>query len=133
MLLTHAPPFAPRCVRTKTSWDAWAPHAGCKAAGDAIEEIMDDFPDCELLILSGHVHSSSCIQVSRNIEQRTASAQYGEPKIEEMIDLPAACLKGPGTAVRVCDSICFSPLWCRFFHLPTSRRQKHLCRHLESC
>ncbi len=87
VLLTHAPPFAPRCVRTKTSWDAWAPHAGCKAAGDAIEEIMNDFPHCELLILSGHVHSSSCIQVSRNIEQRTASAQYGDPKIAEMIEL----------------------------------------------
>ncbi len=87
MLLTHAPPFAPRCVRTKTNWDWWAPHAGCKAAGDAIEEIMNDYPDCELLILSGHVHCASCIQVTRNIEQRTASAQYGEPKIEEVIDL----------------------------------------------
>jgi hypothetical protein len=75
-------------VRTKTSWEWWAPHAGCKAAGDAIEEIMEDFPDRELLILSGHVHSSSCIQISRNIEQRTAAAAYGSPKIEELIELP---------------------------------------------
>ena len=89
VLLTHAPPFAPRSVRTKISWDWWAPHAGCKAAGDAIEEIMDGFPQCQLLILSGHVHSASCIQITRNIEQRTAAAQYGEPKIEEVIELPA--------------------------------------------
>ena len=88
VLLTHTPPFAPRNIRTKTSWEWWAPHAGCKAAGDAIEEIMADHPDNQLLILSGHVHSSSCIQISRNIEQRTAAAQYGEPKIEDMINLP---------------------------------------------
>lgn len=90
VLLTHAPPFAPRNVRTKTSWDAWACHAGCKAAGDAIEEIMLDFPECNLLVLSGHVHKPSCIQVARNIEQRTAAAAYGEPKIEDLIELPAA-------------------------------------------
>jgi Icc-related predicted phosphoesterase len=90
VLLTHTPPFAPRCVRTRTHWDWWAPHAGCKAAGDAIEQIMDDYPHRNLLILSGHVHSASCIQVSRNIEQRTAAAVYGDPRIEEMIELPAA-------------------------------------------
>ncbi len=90
VLLTHTPPFAPRCVRTRTSWDWWAPHAGCKAAGDAIEEIMNEHPNHQLLILSGHVHSASCIQVTRNIEQRTAAAQYGDPKIEDLIELPAA-------------------------------------------
>jgi len=89
VLLTHTPPFAPRCVRTKMDWDSWAPHAGCKAAGDAIEEIMADFPNRRLLILSGHVHCSSQIQVTRNIEQRTAFARYGAPKIEETIDLSA--------------------------------------------
>ncbi|MFW6170111.1 MAG: metallophosphoesterase family protein [Planctomycetota bacterium] len=89
VLLTHTPPFAPRCVRTKTDWDAWAPHAGCKAAGDVIQEVMQDFPHRRLLILSGHVHCSSCIQVSRNIEQRTAAAQYGAPGIEETIELPS--------------------------------------------
>ncbi len=87
LLLTHAPPFAPRCVRTKTSWDWWAPHAGCKAAGDAIEEIMQDYPNNQLLILSGHVHCASEIQIARNIEQRTASAAYGSPKIEDLIEL----------------------------------------------
>jgi 3',5'-cyclic AMP phosphodiesterase CpdA len=88
VLLTHAPPFAPRSVRTKISWDWWAPHAGCKAAGDVIEEIMASYPQCNLLILSGHVHSASHIQITRNIEQRTASAAYGSPKIEDLIELP---------------------------------------------
>ncbi|MFO7907197.1 MAG: metallophosphoesterase family protein [Planctomycetota bacterium] len=88
VLLTHTPPFAPRCVPTKTRWDAWAPHAGCKAVGDVVQEIMDDYPHRHLLILSGHVHCSSCIQVSRNIEQRTAAARYGDPRIEDMIELP---------------------------------------------
>ncbi len=87
VLLTHTPPFAPRCVRTKTNWEWWAPHAGCKAAADVIEEIMDDYSHRQLLILSGHVHTASCIQVTKNIEQRTAAAQYGEPKIEEMIEM----------------------------------------------
>lgn len=88
VLLTHTPPFAPRCVRTRTCWDAWAPHAGCKAVGDVVQEIMEDFPDRRLLILSGHVHCSSCIQITRNIEQRTAAADYGAPRIEEIIELP---------------------------------------------
>jgi 3',5'-cyclic AMP phosphodiesterase CpdA len=90
ILLTHTPPFAPRSVKTKSGWESWAPHAGCKAAGDAIEEIMEHHPENNLLILSGHVHKASCIQVSRNIEQRTAAAAYGEPRIEELIELPAA-------------------------------------------
>jgi 3',5'-cyclic-AMP phosphodiesterase len=89
ILLTHTPPFAPRCVPTPVDWDGWAPHAGCKAAGDAISEIMNDYPDRRLLILSGHVHCSSDIQISRNIEQRTAGAAYGQPRVEEIIEVPS--------------------------------------------
>ncbi len=89
VLLTHTPPFAPRCVSTKVEWERWAPHAGCKLAGDVIEEIMEAHPDRQLLILSGHVHAASWIQISANIEQRTASAQYGQPHIEDLIELPA--------------------------------------------
>ncbi len=59
-------------------------------AGDAIEEIMADYPDRRLLILSGHVHAPSWIQISRNIEQRTASAKYGHPQIEDTFEIPAA-------------------------------------------
>lgn len=89
ILLTHTPPFAPRCVPTPVDWDSWAPHAGCKAAGEAIEEIMEQYADRQLLILSGHIHCSSCLQISRNIEQRTAAATYGQPHLEEMIDVPS--------------------------------------------
>jgi 3',5'-cyclic AMP phosphodiesterase CpdA len=90
VLLTHTPPFAPRTVSTKVDWECWAPHAGCKMAGDAIEEIMADYPDRRLLILSGHVHAPSWIQISRNIEQRTASAKYGHPQIEDTLEIPPA-------------------------------------------
>jgi hypothetical protein len=51
---------------------------------------MADYPDRQLLILSGHIHAPSRMQIARNIEQRTASAKYGQPQIEDMIELPAA-------------------------------------------
>ncbi|MHB0955183.1 MAG: metallophosphoesterase family protein [Pirellulaceae bacterium] len=89
VLLTHTPPFAPQSVATRVDWEYWAPHAGCKMAADAIEEIMADHPDRQLSILSGHVHASSWIQISRNIEQRTASAHYGNPQIADMIEIQA--------------------------------------------
>lgn len=88
LLLTHTPPFVPRDVPTRVDWEHWAPFAGCKAAADVIQRIMADYPRHRLLILAGHVHVSSCIQVAPNIAQRTAAAQYGAPRIEELIELP---------------------------------------------
>jgi 3',5'-cyclic-AMP phosphodiesterase len=88
VLLTHTPPFAPQYVYTRVDWDCWAPHAGCKAVGDAVREILADYPDRQLLILSGHVHAASCVQIAHNIEQRTAFARYGRPQVQDIIELP---------------------------------------------
>ncbi len=87
ILVTHVPPFLPATPPRGLHWDTWAPHAGCKAMGDAILEIMRSHPSAELLILSGHVHYQSRVSIGQNIEQRTAWAAYGEPCVSDFIDV----------------------------------------------
>jgi len=87
ILITHAPPFLPAQAHRSARWEDWAPHAGCKAAGDAILEIMRDLPGKELMILSGHIHASERFNVTPNIEQRIGFAEYLEPRIAEVFEL----------------------------------------------
>ena len=87
ILITHAPPFLPRLAPRSLRWEDWAPHAGCKAAGDAILEIMQDMPGKQLTILSGHIHSSEKFYVTDNIEQRIGYAEYLEPQITDVLEL----------------------------------------------
>jgi 3',5'-cyclic-AMP phosphodiesterase len=85
ILVTHVPPFVPTPAPRGHDSASWAPHAGCKAVGDAILEIMEPHPHARLLILSGHVHYNSVATIRGNIEQRTAWAEYGEPCVSDFI------------------------------------------------
>jgi len=88
MLLTHVPPLRGACwYNGQTSDDEWAPHFVCKAVGDAILEIMSEYPDRKLTVLCGHTHSRGECQPLPNVQILTGAAQYGQPEVERVFNL----------------------------------------------
>jgi Icc-related predicted phosphoesterase len=86
IILTHTPPIEKACFYDNQPCDAnWAPHFVCKALGDAVQEIMKEFPNKELLILCGHSHSGSDIQLMPNLRILTGQSELGQPQVQGII------------------------------------------------
>jgi Icc protein len=88
ILLTHVPPFREACwYEGRLSDDDWVPHFASKAAGDVIVEIMDERPDCELLVLCGHTHGAGEVRMRPNVRVKTGGAEYRHPVIQEVFEV----------------------------------------------
>jgi 3',5'-cyclic AMP phosphodiesterase CpdA len=86
VLLTHVPPMRDACWHLgRISDDDWAPHFTCKAAGDAILDIMAARRDRELTVLCGHTHSPGEVRPLPNVVIYTGKAEYGRPAIQRML------------------------------------------------
>jgi hypothetical protein len=86
LLATHVPPLREACWHEgRPSDDEWAPHFTCKAMGDAILEIMRDFPHRQLTVLCGHTHSPGECRPLPNIHILTGGAKYGQPAIQRVL------------------------------------------------
>ncbi len=86
--LTHVPPFPEACWHEgQLSDDDFLPHFACKAVGDALLDIMADFPNQQLTVLCGHTHGSACIQVRDNLLVMAGEAEYGVPKIQSVLEI----------------------------------------------
>jgi 3',5'-cyclic AMP phosphodiesterase CpdA len=87
ILATHVPPLREACWHEgKTSDDEWAPHFTCKAVGDAILEIVRDFPHRQVTVLCGHTHSPGECQPLPNLHILTGSAKYGRPIVQQVFE-----------------------------------------------
>jgi 3',5'-cyclic AMP phosphodiesterase CpdA len=87
-LATHVPPLREACWHEgRTSDDEWAPHFTCKAMGDAILEIMRDYPDRQLTVLCGHSHSPGECRPLPNVHILTGGAKYGQPTVQRVFEL----------------------------------------------
>ena len=87
LLLTHVPPGREACWHEGAlSDDEWLPHFTCKAAGDAILEVMRERPDRQLTVLCGHTHSSGECRPLENVLVLTGGADYGRPEIQRMFE-----------------------------------------------
>ena len=88
ILGTHLPPLRDACWHEgQVSNDEWLPHFTCKAIGDAILEIMRESPQKKLVIYCGHTHSPGICQPLPNVTIHTGSAEYGFPKVQQVIEL----------------------------------------------
>lgn len=88
--LTHVPPWREACVhKGKPSDDEWAPHFSCKAVGDAVLEIMADFPRRELTVLCGHTHGDGEHRMTDNVRVLTGGAEYTRPAVQRVFELDA--------------------------------------------
>ena len=63
------------------------PHFACRAVGERLAAIMCRHPDHNMIVLCGHTHSSRVARVLGNLEVFTGGAQYGEPRLQQVLDL----------------------------------------------
>ncbi len=88
ILLTHVPPWTESCwYQGKPSNDDYLPHFASKAAGDAINGVMQANPDCELTVLCGHTHGAGESQILPNVFAITAWAEYGAPTVQKILEI----------------------------------------------
>ena len=89
VLLTHVPPFRELCLHDGQPLDDnWAPHFCCLAVGDAIRDVMRDFPQRRMTLLCGHLHESAQHDPLPNVSAAVGGAEYGKPAVVKMITVP---------------------------------------------
>ncbi len=85
---THAPPFKEACWHQgKISNDDFLPHFVCQAMGDALLEIVPQYPDSEVTVLCGHTHGEGRAQMLDNLLVLTGGAEYGAPKVQQVFEV----------------------------------------------
>lgn len=88
--LMHIPPFPEAqwyegvCYPDEPNW---LPHCTCKAVGDALLDIMSQFPDRHLRVLAGHTHHGCDIFVKPNLRVQVGNAVYSSPQIEAVLEI----------------------------------------------
>lgn len=86
--LTHVPPFKEAAwYDGRHSDDNWLPHFACKAAGDSLRRVIASNPQSQLLVLCGHTHGQGEVQISENLRVLTGEAEYGQPVIQQVIEI----------------------------------------------
>lgn len=89
-VVTHVPPFQQSCWHegeSATDDNPYLPHFTCKAIGDALLDIVSQYPQCEVTVLCGHTHGSGDYQALPNLNVITGGAVYGKPIINQMLTL----------------------------------------------
>lgn len=87
VLLTHVPPFREACWHEgRISDDQWLPHFTSKAMGDALLEIMPQWPRRQLTVLCGHTHGSGECRPLENLQVITGGAEYGAPVVQRVFE-----------------------------------------------
>jgi len=86
--LTHVPPFRHSCWHEgQVSNDDFLPHFACQALGERLAVIMREHPDRTMTVLCGHTHSPGVAGILSNLKVLTGGAQYGEPKLQQVLEL----------------------------------------------
>ncbi len=88
IVATHVPPFREAAwYRGRPSGDDYLPFFSCKAVGEVLLEAARSSPHCQLLVLCGHTHGGGEVQVRANLRVLTGPAEYGRPKIEQVLSV----------------------------------------------
>jgi 3',5'-cyclic AMP phosphodiesterase CpdA len=86
ILVTHVPPFREACLYDgEICDDNYLPHFACRALGESLTNIMQDFPKSHLTVLCGHTHGRAVVEIAPNLVVRTGGAEYGAPAIQEIL------------------------------------------------
>ncbi len=88
IVLMHVPPVAEACCHDGERGDEnWLPHYTCGAAGYVLKEMAESFPSRDIVVLCGHTHSSAVVDVLPNLQVRVGTAEYGNPRIQEIFSV----------------------------------------------
>ena len=87
-VLTHVPPFKDACLyQGVPSDDDSLPHFASKAVGDALLDSAKQWPEHDITVLCGHTHNEAHVQVLPNLLVHTGGAEYGEPVVQDIIEV----------------------------------------------
>jgi Icc protein len=87
-VLTHVPPVREACWHEgRTSDDQWSPHFTCKAVGDVLLDMARTHPHRRLEVFCGHTHGLGKCRPLRNLYIHTGGAEYGEPQIQNVLEI----------------------------------------------
>lgn len=86
--LTHIPPFQKAChYKGMPTDDSGLPYFASKVVGDALIEIMRQFPYRYLTVLCGHTHERVEVDILDNLKVLTAQAEYGHFAIQKIFSI----------------------------------------------
>jgi predicted phosphohydrolase len=88
VVLMHVPPFAEACwYQGHTGDDNWLPHFTCGLAGEVLRAMAQTHPHRHITVLCGHTHHPGEAQILPNLSVLTAGAEYGQPRIDRILDV----------------------------------------------
>ncbi len=84
-IAVHVPPFA-GCSKfgTEPSPTHSLPFFSCKALGEVLLDLKEEFPNHNITVLCGHTHFAAELHID-NLHIRVAHAEYYQPEIYDMI------------------------------------------------
>ena len=86
VVATHIPPFPELLPASgRLAGVEWLPLLVCEATGTVLRDAARRHPQLEFLVLAGHTHVESDIQLLPNLRCRIASARYGEPALRSVV------------------------------------------------
>jgi predicted phosphohydrolase len=89
LVICHVPPFRESCwYEHQQSDDQWAPFFVCHGLGWALRRFCRSHPEHQVRVLCGHTHHAGCSQIMENLVVWTGGAQYGEPQLVNVFELP---------------------------------------------
>lgn len=83
--LTHIPPWPSKESPILDKF--WAPYNSSKIMAQSLTELMEEYPNKELIILSGHTHVRRDEQILPNLRLKVGEARIFFPKVQEILDI----------------------------------------------
>jgi hypothetical protein len=89
VVLTHVPPFPEIAWHRGTPCDEdWLPYYTCKSTADVLLDAARRYPRRQILVLCGHTHTRRDATILPNLRAVAGEAEYMEPRIQEIIEVP---------------------------------------------
>ncbi len=86
IIVTHVPPFAESSLKDgQPNDDVGLPFYANRAAGEALLDIAAQYPDKQIIVLCGHTHSASDLQILPNLRVIVGQAEYRQPEIQSLV------------------------------------------------
>jgi predicted phosphohydrolase len=86
----HSPPYPEACWHEGESAapnNPHLPHFSCKAAGDALRDLAQQYPQTQITVLCGHTHGEGTAQILPNLRVLSGRAEYGAPVIQKVFEV----------------------------------------------
>jgi predicted MPP superfamily phosphohydrolase len=89
LVATHFPPFAEaHLFEGRVGSDVSQPWYTSRMMGDMLRQAANAYPKVRFEVFTGHTHSKCDLQISHNLFVHVAGAEYGQPQLQSIINVP---------------------------------------------